>query len=345
MDDQMIDLMDGNDLLRRRLEAYANIRLSPDLATSSRLRARVLAVAHRQASLARADAALTVLSPSGVAGALASRGLTRAVLSTSGRSGSGRRYRAAGALLAASLATAIVVGGVSAARPGGPLYETRLWAETLTLPGDPSARAVAELGRLSDRLREVGEADRSGDPLAAMAALAAYEAILEQASASAILAGDDVAAAVLETGVGRNVEVLRALAARVPTTASAAITRAVDAAIARSTDAVQRIGANRPGGGQDDGAGSGSPATPPRATKAPTAEPTPEPDSTATPKPEATRKPTVEPTATDQPQETPHPAATPEPRRTPDRTPKPKVDQGGPPGDPPPGNDAQDGGD
>ena len=343
MDDQMIELMDGNDLLRRRLEAYANIRLSPDLATSSRLRARVLAVAHRQASLARADAALTVLSPSGAAGAHASRGLTRDGRRSAGRSGSGRWSRAVGAFLAASLATAIVVGGVSAARAGGPLYETRLWVETLTLPGDPSARAVAELGRLRDRLREVGEADRSGDAVGAMAALAAYEAILEQASASAILAGDDVAAAVLETGVGRNVEVLRALAARVPTNASAAITRAVDAAIARSTDVVQRIGASRPGGGQDDGAGSGSPATPPRATKAPTAEPTPEPDSTATPKPKATRTPTPEPTAADEPQETPHPAATPEPRRTPDRTPKPK-DQGGPPDDPP-GNDGGDGGD
>lgn len=340
--DTMIDLMDGNDLLRRRLESYASIRLSPDLATSSRLRARVLAVAHRQASLARADAALTVLSPSGAAGAHASVDLARDGHRTSARSRPRRWYRPARAFFAASLATAIVVGGVSAARAGGPLYETRLWAETLTLPGDPSARAVAELGRLGDRLREAGEADRSGDAPGAMAALAAYEAILEQASASAILAGDDVAAAVLETGVGRNVEVLRALAARVPTNASAAITRAFDAAIARSTDTVQRIGASRPGGGQDDGAGSGSPQTPPRATKAPEAEPTPEPESTATPKPKATKKPAPEPTAENEPPGTPDPTARPEPRRTPDRTPKPKVDQDGPPDDPPPGNDPHD---
>ena len=62
MDDSMIDLTAGDAMLRRRLEAYAEDRLSPDLATSSRLRARVLAVAHRQADLARADASLTVLS-------------------------------------------------------------------------------------------------------------------------------------------------------------------------------------------------------------------------------------------------------------------------------------------
>ncbi len=339
--DDMIELMDANGLLRRRLEAYADIRLSPDLATSSRLRARVLAVAHRQASLARADAALTVISPNAVAGEYAAGELARDGRRNPVRTGSRRWSRAAGAFLAASLATAIVVGGVSAGQAGGPLYETRLWVETLTLPGDPSARAVAELSRLRDRLREAGEADRAGDIAGTMAALGAYEAILEQASASAIAAGDDVAAAVLETGVGRNVEVLRALAARVPTTAGAAITRAVDAAIARSTDAVERISASRPGGGGDDGAGPDSPATPPRATKAPTAEPTPEPDSTATPKPKPTKNPTptpaATPTATDDPTEPPGPAATPEPRRTPDRTPKPRNDRPEPP-DGPPGN-------
>ena len=300
--DDMIELMDANGLLGRRLEAYAEFRLSPDLATSSRLRARVLAVAHRHAALASADASLTILPRADGDSALAS-GEARDRGRTLSRPRSRRWSRAAGAFLAASLAAAIAVGGVSAARPGGPLYETRLWAETLTLPGDPSARAVAELGRLRDRLREVGEADRAGDARAAMIALAAYESILEQASASAILAGDDVAAAVLETGVGRNVEVLRALAERLPTNASAAITRAVDAAIARSTDAVERIGASRPGGGQDGGGGqngggeNGSPPNPPYATEAPTAEPTPEPDSTATPKPKPTKKPTAEPAA------------------------------------------------
>src|SRR5688500_10531975 len=317
MDDQMMDLMAGDELVGRRLEAYASLRLSPDLTTSSRLRARVLAVAHRHASLARADAALTLLSRAdGVSGAGRSDNVTVGAgpASTSRRE---RWHRVAGVLFAASLAAVMLVGGVSAARPGGPLYDTRLWVEVLILPSDPSARAVAELDRLGERLREIGEANRSGDAAAAMVALAAYEAIVAQASASAILAGDDVAAAALETGVGRNVEVLRALAAAAPTGASAALRRAVDAAIARSADAIDRIGASRPGGGPGDDAGAG-PVSPPRATKRPTAEPKPAKTMTATPatpKPKPTHRPTAEPTAT------------PEPSETPDRTPKPRMNQ------------------
>lgn len=323
MSDQMIDLMAGDELLQRRLMAYADLRLSPDLTTSSRQRARVMAVAHRHASLARADAALTLLPrPDGVSGATSpSDDLGVAARAARRRSGSrsGRRRRAAAVVLAASLGAAMFAGGVYAARPGGPLYETRLWAETLTLPSDPSAHALAELDRMRERLREIGEASRTGDTTGLMAALAAYESIVEEASAAAILSDDDVAAAVLETGVGRNVEVLRALAAKVPATAAAAITRAVDAAIARSTDAVERIHASRPNGEPGNGAG-GDPATSPRATRAPTAAPTPEPVNAATPKPKPTHK-----AATPKP--TPTPTATPAPRRTPDRTPKPKVNQ------------------
>ena len=62
MDDAMIDLMAGDAELRRRLMAFADERLTPDLAASSRMRARVLATAHRRADLARADARLAVLS-------------------------------------------------------------------------------------------------------------------------------------------------------------------------------------------------------------------------------------------------------------------------------------------
>lgn len=333
----MIGMMAGDDLLRRRLEAYADVRLSPDLSASSRLRARVMAVAHRHASLARADAALTLLPPP--AGArLGQRADDLGVAARAARQASsprhGRRRRAAGVLLAASLAAVVVVGGVYAARPGGPMYETRLWAETLALPDDPSARALAELDRLQERLREIGEASRSEDGVGLMAALTAYATIVEEASASVILADDDVAAAVLEMGVGRNVEVLRALTAGVPATAGSAITRAVDAAIARSAAAVERIGASRPGGGRGDGAGT-SPSNPPRATKTPTAQPTP---AEGTPKPKPTHKPTPMPTAT--------PGPTPEPDKTPDKTQKPKVNQiqaeGTTTTDPQPGEDEGD---
>ena len=203
--DDMMELTAGDAMIWRRLEAYAESRLSPDLATSSRLRARVLAVAHRQAALARADAGLTVVpSLEGAAEAPPfsprAQQLARATSRSRGWSRRGSAGRAAAIVLAASLGLGVMAGGALAARPGGPLYDARLWAETLTLPSDPSARAVAELDRLKDRLREIADASRAGDQAGVAAALAAYEAIVDQASASAILAGDDVAAAVLEIG-------------------------------------------------------------------------------------------------------------------------------------------------
>jgi hypothetical protein len=282
MDEQMIDLAAGDARLRRRLEAYADGRLSPDLVTSSRMRARVLAVAHRQADLARADAALTVVDGRGTA-------LTPGVDRIAGRARSrGMRLRRP---LAAMLAAALVVSGAAgtafAAQAGGALYEPRVWIETLTLPSDPSARAVAELARLQARLQEADAATHNGDAIGTAAALTAYERIVESASAAAIAAQDEVAIAVLEAGVGRNVEVLRALLLEVPAGAAEAISRAVERAVAhaveRSQTAIDRIetrGASQDaGGGNGGGAGPDEPTDPPaKPTKAPpTAQPTPRP--------------------------------------------------------------------
>jgi hypothetical protein len=327
MDDQMMGSMAGNTVLGRRLEAYAELRLSPDLATSSRLRARVLAVAHRQASLTRGDAGLTIMSQLG--DPARAQSIVRHAPRTAGRatwSPPRGWQRVAAVVLAASLGSVMVAGAAFAARPGGPLYEGRVWAETLTLPTDPSARALAELDRLEERLREIGTASRAGDVAGTTAALEAYESIMEEATAAAILAGDDVAAAVVVAGVGRNVVVLQALAGRVPGNASDAITSAVDAAIERSGDAIDRIGTSRPdndkpsGGGDHDGAGGAGPAAAPtpRATQPPTDKPTKAPVATPTSKPKPT------------PQATPVPSARPEPVATPTRTPKPKPDKGKP---------------
>ena len=297
MDDEMIDLIAGDARLRRRLEAYADLRLSPDLTTSSRIRARVLAVAHRQADLARADAALTIVS---------------ATTERSQRRPARRRrapwQRALVGLLAASLALGGAAGTAFAARPGGALYEPRVWLETLTLPSDPSQRALAELDRLERRLAEAVEAVRSGDTAGATAALEAYERILEQASAAAIAARDDVAAAVLETGVGHNLDVLRALMLAVPDEAAGAIERIVQRAIDRSDGAIERI---ERGQGAPAGAPLGEPAGPSaKPTKAPTPEPTPKP----------TKKPGGQPAGG--PDTGGQPTSTSEPGK-PDRSPKP----------------------
>ena len=277
MDERMIDLMAGDARLRQRLEAYADIRLSPDLVTSSRMRARVLAVAHRQADLARSDAALTVVHGHGIASKPDADRLARRTRS------SGARLRRP---LTAMLAAALVVGGGAgtalAAQAGGALYEPRVWIETLTLPSDPPGRAVGELVRLDARLGEAIAAIRAGDATGAAAALVAYERIMEAASEAAIAADDEVAVAILEAGVSRNVEVLQALAEQVPTGAAAAIARAVERAVARALErsetAIERIdkaGPSNSGGGSSGGAGK-------------PADPAGKPSKPSTPKPERT---------------------------------------------------------
>ena len=319
MSDDMIDLAAGDVRLRQRLEAYADARLTPELTATSRMRARVLAHAHRRADLARADAALTIV-PNDASGASIER-----------ERRSGRRV--AVALIAAAILVGATVGGAAASSgPGGALYEARLWIEAASLPSDPSARAVAELGRLADRLREAEAAARIGDDGAVAAALAAYERIMSEASAAVLAAGDPVAAAALETGLGRYVEVLEALVVHLPPRAGVAISAAVARAIATSAGAIDTVGAvHRPtpaGGTAGDGAagsdqgggGGGSEAGNGGAGGSGVTgqEATPKPTKAAPERPEATGK----PAATERPNPTPKPT----------RTPKPNVQApGGPP--------------
>jgi hypothetical protein len=254
------------------------------------MRARVLAVAHRQADLARADAALTVVDGHGAAT------LTPAAdrIARGTRSQGTRLRRPLAATMAAALVLGAAAGTAFAAQAGGALYEPRVWIETLTLPSDPSARAVAELARLEARLREADAATHSGDAAGAAAALSAYERIVESASEAAIAAQDEVAAAVLEAGVGRNVEVLRGLLLEVPAGAAEAISRAVDRAVAHAVEhskaAIDRIemrGPSQDAGGGNGGDGPDKPTVPAaKPTKAPpTAEPTPKPNQAPTANP------------------------------------------------------------
>ena len=308
MTDEMIDMMAGDERFRRRLEAYAESRLSPDLATASRMRARVLAHAHRHADLARADAALTIVRPGAAEEQRARRSATV-------------RRTAISLVSAAALAVAMVGGAAAASQAGGALYEARLFVEEITLPTEPSERAIAELDRLSQRLAEADAAARSGDHAAAAAALAAYERIMAEASAEVLTANDPVAAAAFETGLGRNVEVLQALIAHMRTQAGAAISRAVERAIERSGNAIDRVhDVEKPtpaiggGGGTENGndngnggAGNGGSGVGPEATGKPPKTPAPKPE--ATPRP--TRQENERPDPTPKPSKTPKPAAAP----------------------------------
>ncbi len=309
MDSQPMDDKDVEDVeLAARLEAYAEARLSPSLSATSRMRTHVMAAAHRQAALTRADADRAALA----AAEQASR--PRLVQLP-------RWRRPVAALLAASLTLALAVGSAVAARPGGPLYGTRVWVETLTLPSTAADRAAAEARRLDDRLAEAADATAAGDANAAAAALAAYNSILSEATAGTN--GDAAANATLDTAVRRNIEVLTALLGRVPDQARNAIQHAIE-----QSDSAAHGLQGKPGVG---GPPPSNPGNGPAATNKPghTANP-----NKPTPAPvDVTTKPHEN--ATPRPHPTPRPKPTPEPALAtpaPDHTPRASGRPSNPPG-------------
>jgi hypothetical protein len=260
----------AQDELARRLRAYADARLSPELSATTRMRARVMAAAHRQVALQRADADRAAA----IATALAQADRTR-------RSAWRRPLTA---LLAAGLTLGVGVGSVAAAQPGGPLYPVRIWTETLTLPANANEHAQAELHRLETRLAEAAAATAAGDNNAANAALEAYTAIVQEATDDV---GNDVAAAaILDTGVRSNIDVLTVLVGQVPTDqARDAIQRAID----RSDSALDGLP-----GKPTDTPGNGPPSANPGLgpTDHPNADPTKKPHPSPKPKPTPESQPT-----------------------------------------------------
>src|SRR6185436_2345238 len=134
-----------------------------------------------------------------------------------------------------------------------------------------------------------------------------YEAIVDQASVEVRGGGDPVAAAALETGLGRNIEILSALVASLPTQAAKAIAPVIERAIERSGTAIDNVNDVKrptpPAGG--DGAGAGPGGGNPPVTAKPTRTPNERPE--ATPKPARTPKPTIEAPERGQPQGNPPP--------------------------------------
>jgi len=248
MDDQRFDTNDPIDPeIEWRLEAYADLRLSPSVAATTRMRAAVMAAAHRRAALMEADAA------SGTAGALTVATDTT-VIGLAARQARSTRHpwrRPIAAVIAASLTLGVLAGTVVGARPGGPFYAVRLWAEMTNLPKDVLARAQAEVARLDARLQEASQASRDGDGPATEASLEAYSAILEEASIGT--GGDPAATAAIENGLARHVEVLTGLAGQVP----AAAREAIQHALSSSTKVLDGLGQPGSSGGDDQG-GSGA---------------------------------------------------------------------------------------
>lgn len=232
-----------DDELKRRLEAYGRARLSPDTASSARMRARVVLEAQRRSPTSASREPVARPSTPAVVVPLAPR--RRGILP---------------ALLAAALVVLMLAGGALAARPGGPLYEARLAVEAAFLPSGAEARAEANLRRLEARLAEAVEAAANRDGRGVAAALAAYRRLVDETAGAS--GASDVRDAVLEDALAKHLDVLNDLLSRVPDQARPAIEQAIE----RSDKAVEKIhqgGGPKPSPGTEPDPGSKPPNEPP----------------------------------------------------------------------------------
>ena len=241
--------------LERLIERYGRVRLDPSPAQSRRARAVVMEEAWRRRlgpELAEAAARHSAVPDNHRRrGPFASWG--------------GRRV---GGALAAAVLAGLMIGtsAFAASRAGGPLYDTRLSLEALTLPGDPTHRLDAELARAQTRIAEIAEGASRGDDGAVNAAVRAYATTLADLDAETGTSAGRARDAVL-----LHQAVLRDLLLRVPTQAQAGI----EQAISNSTVAIDHLdlashapgtpagagGGNPNTGGGNDGGGAGNPNT------------------------------------------------------------------------------------
>ena len=227
MDDDTLNPQDpGDPEVVRRLEAFADVRLSPSVAATTRMRAAVMTVAHRRAALMEADAASAVV----VDPAPVPSGPSTPVAVATGRAGPGGAarwtWRRPVAAVMAGILTIGILGGMAySTKAGGPLYDARIWAEAANLPTARSARAEAEVTRLDQRLEETQSASAEGDGHATEAALIAYSSIVIEAGEGS--AGDPTASTTITVTVTRHILVLRYLADVVPAPARPAAQQAI----------------------------------------------------------------------------------------------------------------------
>lgn len=250
------DADDGMDELRSLLVRYADAALAPDPASMERIRRTIRAEAQGASVRRRAEAvAIAVVPPAPLAAPRPMSG--------------GRSVRRLSLALAASLALGLALGttAFAASQAGGPLYETRVWLEELTLPSDPVARLPAEVARAETRLAEAAEAASRADAEAVMAALAAYGRIVDETIGAASDAiGRERAALAFQ----HHLDVLRELQDRVPNAAKDAIRKAAD----KSDKAKDRLETPAPGKPTDPG---NKPAETPPPGKTPPPRTTPNP--------------------------------------------------------------------
>jgi len=227
--------------LERMLARFARVRLEPSQGQARRARTAVM-----DHALRHLDGASVLLAPDAVSAGAARRR----------RAFGGWGPRRVGVAFAAASMAGLMLGTsvFAASRAGGPLYESRLALESLTLPADPAERAAAQLARADARLGEAVEAGFRHDDNAVAAALEAYDQALEDLSATSGGASDEMIAA-----LQRHRTVLLQLAAQVPSTA----TNGIDLALSSSDRVIDRLAeaGDEPGTGdgrKPGGAGSGT---------------------------------------------------------------------------------------
>ena len=236
--------------LERTLGRYARVRLDPSQAQQRRARSAVMEEAWRRR-----------IDPTGsVAAAAGYRPVRRALFA-------GWTTRRIAASLSAAMLAGLMVGSsvFAASRAGGPLYESRLALEALTLPSDPSARVDAELAQAQARLAEAVEATGRGDDRAAIAALDAYDAAIDRLTT----AGGTSAARAREA-VQFHRSVLLEVAANAPAGAAGGLERALE----NSNRVIESLGERRRGRERERATQPGAGTT--GRTRAP--QPGPEPD-------------------------------------------------------------------
>ena len=131
--DDLFDSMDSGAIdLARRLEAFAEARLTPSVASTTVLRSAVMAAAHRRAALPAADAA----SQARCIGATV-------VADVPVRSSHGMASwrRPASRSWPAGLTLGVLAGRRSPLSPAGCSYDARIWTETANLPAGGMDRA------------------------------------------------------------------------------------------------------------------------------------------------------------------------------------------------------------
>jgi hypothetical protein len=239
------------DRLEDLLDAYCEARLAPGGAVLARMRANVLAEAAASMATAAAANRLRVVEPSPPR------------LHWSFRPRFARAVFGLGFAAALTMGTAVAV---TAAPPGSPFYNARVYLEALVLPTQLDARLAAHEDRLAERLKEAETAAGHGDMAGLAAALAAYQDEVDAATTD--VGNDQDRLAHLEEELAKHTAMLTALAARLPQESS--IEHAIDASSNAITKLQQRErpvhpmhppeggGNGAPGGNGGNGGNGGS---------------------------------------------------------------------------------------